>query len=459
MIKNTFDKLNEILRNPVEGIYNFDADNLFVESYKNGEIAKEKITFSFVQKIYLSDDEKTVTLELIDTKEMLIEILDRIEYEFLKDTEAKQMIFPDDFQDILDKYEKYKPYIPMIVDQFLKYRVNNTLYKGFETNFEQTENGFILTKKQIYKYKAIVFPKNNIPYIKIKPIKTTYYCYAPNRRDYKEENGWFVMKYSNFEKFQDYNNISDKEILIDEKSIKKFYGFDNILFVKPTKKWVDKWWNYDCPPLTRYTTNIDGTQNGWGLCLVAWENRLVESTWNADYIDDSITIEEIEAFTQGRKYSRIYEAMMRTYNKNKMSNEEKQEILDKVKNIEKEIQNAINKNEREILIKTALELNKNYTKEDFKHCSNDDLRNFISNHEPPIFDCGFLYFAIENVEIRDLFREAAEYDDYRLKDGSLKIKYPWNGQSTTIKRIMAKYIKKFVKLITGHDLTYWTVLD
>ncbi len=462
MSKGIIEKIEEVVARSKTGVVNISLtaeDKAILDKLEEeGRLKKEVIS---IWKMYFLEIKNTsVKIKIINIKDFTDRVFDKVE-DFIKaEGEGIVFNFPEDVEDVLNSYKEIIPYISVLTNEYMK-RFDKVRYRGFVTKATIKENGFVITKDFVAKYKILFFNKNNKPYVKIKRLSKDYPLYIPNYRDYvAEDKNTIVCLYKNLDRILDVNEIEDEDIVIDENSIEQFYGFNDNYFVNPTKKWVSKWWNYDCPQLYRYTPNVDGTSNFFGLCLICWQNLLIESGWNYVHVGEDITEKEVEAFGEDYKHTAIYSQMQRVLKARNMTEEEKQDKIKEAEKIEKEIQNIIDEHKEEIMFSTLNDF-KSYCEfdmEEVKTLDEEEIQNLFYKIDSQMgLDCGFLYFKLAKGD--ELFKEISEYDSNHFKDGSLNINLPIFIQSTTIKRKMAKHIKNIVEDNSNYKLDYWTILD
>lgn len=466
MENKTMEKINEALKSNATEVVEFLLTNEELEKFSE-HFERRKLVegHSTRDKVCLTTlDGNKVTIKNINTREIRKDFFNKVD-EFMMDEDENSFLeFPGLIEASLEDNKELLPYLS-VIGKDLKRMANKAHYRGYISATNGEDDNFMITKRFIAKYELLIFNKSNKPYAKITRLSKEYSLYKPNSKNYiTEEMGSVTCLYKNLYRFLECNDISDSDVVISKKSIDKFYAFDDTFFVTPTEKWVNKWWNYDCPRLYKYVPNVNGTTNMWGLGLICWQNLLVESTWNYTEVDENITNEEVLAFAKDREHTAIFKQMQNVIRAREMSDEDKQRKIKKAENIEKEIQKIINKNEKEILLSTMERM------ERYVHCDSEaylnkdsnieEIKNELRNLDGKMgLDCGFLYMKLSNGD--DLFKEIAEYDkdNYRSKDGSMKLNYPLFVQSTTIKKEMAAQIKRIVEASSNYRLSYWTVLD
>lgn len=460
-------KINEVLRSNEEGVFILELDSEGIERAKShlegGRIQRESINDGKVS--FISIKGNVLEIKISDVKEFRDELFTRAE-KFLRDERDDTFFkYPEVMKDLIEESSNISPYLRVIGEDFSK-RINNKRYRGYLTKIEGDSNSLIVTKSFVARYEVLIFRKSNKPYVKIKRLSEDATLYRPNRKNFiREDKDVTRFLYSNLDRFMEANNIHDNDIVISKDSIKKFYSFDDIYFITPTKKWVEMWWNYDCPYLYRFEPNFNGNTNMWGLGLVCWRNLLVEASWDYTGIDESITEREIDLFTGDYPRTAIYKQAQRVLKARTITEEEKRRKIKEAERIEERIQEVINRNKKEILLNTLEEF---ISKEEFEDVlsnltlyDSSDIHDILARKDGTMgLDCGFCYTSLKGRE--DLFKEIAEYDDannFRNKNGDLKINLPVSVQSTTIQRTVARKTAKVVEDELGYRLNYWTVLD
>ncbi|MFW5895170.1 MAG: hypothetical protein ACOCT9_00350 [archaeon] len=258
----------------------------------------------------------------------------------------------------------------------------------------------------------------------------------------KEKYPYIIENYNYLNDFLRANGINSEKVAIDEDSTKSFYVFENHFHGELTKDIADEWWNLDCPNLYKYLVNVDRNKNWAGLNLICFENLLIEMTIYNVYINKTVEEKEITKLTAGRENTMLYKewvSVKKAKDESKVKEAEK-----KVKEYEKRIQNVIDNHEDEILKKFDGEL---------YEITDDGIK-------PGMFglDLGFLNIYTENNEISEAKKILYNFDNNQYFKW-LKIKLPYEPQSTTIKRKIFYVVKRIVKEKLGEDLYCQVVLD
>lgn len=245
------------------------------------------------------------------------------------------------------------------------------------------------------------------------------------------------------------NGIDYKDIIIDPRSIESFYMFDNKVSCNLTSSFINSWWNYDCPDLYRCTVNKDGTgYNMLGERLPHFSTRLVEHTYIATYVDKSITEEEVELLCKGRKNTVIYKEMRSVLKVKTISETDLQQMLEENKAYEKEIQDCIESNRREILDHLASVFeDRIISKEPFKLNENFGL------------DCGYIYIHTSNPEYNERKRILKKSSLSSQVSTGMDIEFPYDSQSLTLMTVQFDKIREIVKREKGIELYCKTMLD
>lgn len=269
--------------------------------------------------------------------------------------------------------------------------------------------------------------------------KKTRYNSGADSSDYP-----LIVSVSDLYGFLEANKIHDTEVEIDPDSIDVFYSFDcadrEKFAAVPTKGFVDRWWNHDCPNLYRHKVNKDKSRNWIGIYLIYWSNLLVEASFYGAFIGEDITEEEVAIFSQGREHTLIYKEMMNVLNARKVTAEQAAEMEAWVRDYEQKIQKVIDDNKLAIMMSIS-------------HCFNPDGSEKIFG-----LDCGFLNVYTTNQEYNRRKGLLKNIDKSRFF-GSMSLKLPYETQSLTIKRIEFDAIREIVKKETGEDLYCKTMLD
>lgn len=249
-----------------------------------------------------------------------------------------------------------------------------------------------------------------------------------------------IVSYSYLDSFLDVNGVDYKTVEIDKNSLDVFYGYSDWngehYFANLTPKNVEEWWNYDVPDLYRYTVNKDRHTNWFGLNLICFSNKLVESGWSGTYIDEDITEEEVIKLTVGREASHVATEMWRVLNAQKLSDGEVEFLIQEVKKYEEKIQAVIDKHQDEILASIQGMVDGSYC-----------------------LDCGFLNIYTKNPQ----YNERKGLLKNRQKDIGrgqwMNVRMPYEPQSLTIKEKEFQKVKEIVARELGEELYCQTVLD
>ena len=218
--------------------------------------------------------------------------------------------------------------------------------------------------------------------------------------------------------------------------------FDNKVSCNLTSSFINSWWNYDCPDLYRCTVNKDGTgYNMLGERLPHFSTRLVEHTYIATYVDKSITEEEVELLCKGRKNTVIYKEMRSVLKAKTISETDLQQMLEENKAYEKEIQDCIESNRREILDHLASVFeDRIISKEPFKLNENFGL------------DCGYIYIHTSNPEYNERKRILKKSSLSSQVSTGMDIEFPYDSQSLTLMTVQFDKIREIVKREKGIEL-------
>lgn len=426
--------------------------------FKDREVLlKSPSTF---RKLELKDS--VLNVELINIDNFVTDFFDVFEEVMLDDSWSGELVYPRDFLNLLERYSEIEDLIYDIVEKS-RTRFHNIKYRGNVSSTEDTSDGFIFKKIFRAKYEVLIFGKNNKPYVKLTSLEENKRFRLPNKHYIlcEGESNSVIFSFNGLDRFQDINGIKDEEIVLNKDSIKRFYRFNNICFIRPTKHWVEKWWDTGCQNLYRFEPNIRGTTNMWGLGLVCWRNLLVEYDWNGVFIDEDILDEEIEKFSKDYPNTAIRNKMMVILKARNTSEKDKEDKISRAIKIESDIQELINKNEEKIIKDALINFKNSYSLsiEDINRLNLENAKSLLAKLDGQMgLDCGFLYFKILG-EASDLFEEIAEYDSSRYKSGALKVDMPIFIQSTTIKSRIAQSIKELVNKDYKYKIGYWTVLD
>lgn len=245
------------------------------------------------------------------------------------------------------------------------------------------------------------------------------------------------------------NDIRSEDILIDPKSIDKFYTFGDEISVNLTPGFVDKWWNYDCPPFYRCEINKGDYTNALGEPLCHFSSQLVESSFSADYIDKRITKKEVSALTKGREHTRMAKTMYITLQAQKINDpKEVEDLREKVYSFDRRIQKVIDANKDKITERLAETFNNRVRKDEKGNIKFDD--NFG-------LDCGFIFIQTTDAEYsknRMLLSKISSNESHYMN-----IQLPCFSQSTTFQRAQFNAVEEIVLNELGIELYAYTQLD
>lgn len=213
----------------------------------------------------------------------------------------------------------------------------------------------------------------------------------------------------------------DYEVKFDKDSIERYYGFvygdDYVYSTNLTENFINKWRNYDCPDLVRFSVNINNEKNGWGISLLVFEDVLFQWDYSFNATIDELYEDEYKAFENAMakdNNSRAWDFIKEAWT-NQHSNANVDEILAEVEAYEQEIQKVIDS-------KVA------------------DMEKYAEDLPEYALDCGFhmIYTHNEDIngKIRFLKSKGKRTVDY------LSVNFPGDYFSVTNSRAIFDYFKE-----------------
>lgn len=263
-------------------------------------------------------------------------------------------------------------------------------------------------------------------------------------QDHDKEQYPLIVSFNTIDSFLRSNGVKNGEVEIDSNSLDVFYGYSGYGHEKVTaklrSKFVNEWWNVDCPTLYRYTTNKDGGVNILGVPLLYFTDCLVEASYYGTYIDRTITEEEVLALTKGYEQTIIYREMMNVLKAKNVTKEQVDEMERFVVNYEKRIQKVIDNNKVAIMA----------------HLFDSNVFDETGKERCFGLDCGFIYVYTTNqnyVQKKGLLKNIKQVPDW------LNVRFPYKTQSLTVMKEQFRKIKEVVFVETGEELFCKTMLD
>jgi len=245
------------------------------------------------------------------------------------------------------------------------------------------------------------------------------------------------------------NNIRDEDLFVDPDSVEQFYGFDGQISVNLTPRFVDEWYNYDCPTLYRYTPNKERHTNMLGMPICHFSTNLVESTWSDAYVNESITEKEAEALTKDYSHTLISREIRNALRAKKIKESGQVEEIEKFVNaFDQKVQRVIHKHHHYIMSELTSRLGT-------RAKTGTDGTTVIDTNFG--LDCGFINIYTtdpEYKEKRSILRNAKS-----STSPWMDIELPYATQSTTIQRMQFDIIKDIVSQELGITLYAQTLLD
>jgi hypothetical protein len=249
------------------------------------------------------------------------------------------------------------------------------------------------------------------------------------------------------------NKVRDEDILVDTNSVDHYYSFEGFVSFNLTPSFVETWYNHDLPELYRHTPNKHRHVTMLGMPICHFSNKLVETSWSADYIDESISEEEVQALSKEHEQSGVVREMRNVLKARKMKEEGKKEELESyINSFDQRIQTIIDDNASTILERVAQMFPQRAS-----IATGTDGQSILSINDNFGFDCGFLNIYpihAEYTEKRSILRNI----DHSVAPW-MNLQIPYGTQSTTVQTAQFEIIKGIVLKETGIELIGRTVLD
>lgn len=451
------------------GTYEFNVNLEIIEQEKLERCCATRLEYKCIYDVHLNEDRNILVFRYVNVKNIVDSIIENIDT--LSDNYREGIRINEIIDMELIEESNLLSYLNLFENFGKRVLVRNRL-NGFK--YTVNDEGLILRERG-YDYILKFISKKNVPYVEFtSPFNNDISkFFVPYKQGvvYGEDKIVFPFKY--LDAFKESNKIDSDRILVSDQSIKSFYSFErggiDKYAISLTPKFVSKWWDYDCPKLWKYYPNVDDSINMWGLRFNVFSNVLVDWSFHGVEIDEDVTKEEVDILSKNHENTDIATNLKLTYEANSLSEDDKKQIISDIEQYESIVGAAINENLESALEATCIRLigEEKYVQE-LKMVSSDGndkidvLKNILSKNEPCALDCGFLYFypsySSENNDIRDKYIKARGLLDGRPWD-SIKVPNIWNGQSTTIKRIIAEELIKRIKSNNNINLRYSIVMD
>lgn len=266
------------------------------------------------------------------------------------------------------------------------------------------------------------------------------HCIRTNRGKDRDEYP-FIVAFTYLDSFLNLNNVDLKDLKVDANSLDEFYSFyagdKELTSVNLTPKFVETWWDYDCPKISRHAVNKDRHTNWFGLTLPYFSNTLVNWSMYGTEVDNTIRPKEAEKLTKKHENSHISQAIWNAINAQKVTPGEVEFLEEEIKKYEEKIQKVIDDHADEILFHIK------------------DMKDGSYG-----LDCGWVNIYTNNRlynERKGILKNISK--DIKNRVDYLDVKMPFFVQSTTIQRKAFEKVQELVKNILGEDLYSRTVLD
>lgn len=326
-------------------------------------------------------------------------------------------------------------------------------------NLKQEMLNFVTIKLHEDPVKLLYYKTGNRVAVKMK-WHLSHFKYRVGRgREFRLNKGEDYIEYplivsvSYIEDLLYQNGIRDEDVLVSIESVDAFYSFDDQISVNLTPRFVDTWWNYDCPIIYRHTPNKYRHTNMLGMPIPHFTTSLIESTYREAYVDEDITEEEALQLIKGRENTMIGKTVMAQLKAQQLKEDlEKVELIRyAVSSFDDKIQGIISQNAEEIkdtLIKEFPERVSYKIVEGEKRLVLND--NFG-------LDCGWVNiyttdpsYVNNRTLLRQLDNKVAPWMDLKL---------PYMSQSVTVQEVQFKKIQEIVQKETGIILLKSIVWD
>lgn len=316
------------------------------------------------------------------------------------------------------------------------------------------ENGFkrVVEKLAEVPTKILFYRSGNSVAVKVKLPKAGYTFIKGegkkirDNRGKDKENYPLIVSACHIDEFLTINQVREADVLVDAKSLKQFYIFDQKPSVNLTPGFISEWYNHDCPELYRVTPNPHNQRGETmlGTLPIQFENLLVESSWSSVYVDEDITAEEVARLSSGYEHTRITKELRSVLKAKEIKGTSKiEELTSEVVAYDQRVQEVLNQNQSRILsaLVTAFPervVQNSENPADFKINDNFGL------------DCGFVYVNTTDegyTEKRNLLANASS-----SMSKHMNVRLPLASQSLTLNRVQFDEAARIVQESLGIQL-------
>lgn len=354
--------------------------------------------------------------------------------------------------------------------------VRATIYNAFSRWLHEVNNAD-LTRKQKSKLRELGEVTKNYLFefldlkIKEKPVRLYYYK-TGNRVSCKvnlNQNGYsyhggrgkevrynrgedreeypLIVSVGYIEEFLDINGVRYEDVLVDPRSVDRFYSFEGVVSPSLSPKFVDTWYDYDCPHLYRHEVNKNRHTNLLGMPLPHFTTVLVEASFSSVHVDESLTEEEAEKLIRGREGTRIAKEILNRLMANRLTQDEIDEIEEEVKRFDRKVQEVIDRHAQDVLEFLA--------KKYFNISKWEGGKLYIDENHFGL-DCGFLHVYTTE---REYNRKRSILKNCTSASPWMDVRMPYACQSVTLQRDQFNFIQPIVERELGIHLYAQVVLD
>lgn len=354
--------------------------------------------------------------------------------------------------------------------------VRATIYNAFRRWLDEVNNAD-LTRKQKSKLRELgEVTKNNLfkfldLKIKEKPVRLYYYK-TGNRVSCKvnlNQNGYsyhggrgkevrynrgedreeypLIVSVGYIEEFLDINGVRYEDVLVDPRSVDRFYSFEGVVSPSLSPKFVDTWYDYDCPYLYRHEPNKKRKTNLLGMPLPHFSSLLIEASFSSVFVHESLTEEEVERLTQDRENTRVAIEIRNRLEANGLTKDELEEMEEEVKEFDRKVQEVIDRHAQDVF---------EFLARKYPQISQWKEGKLYVDENYFGLDCGFL--NVYTTE-REYNRKRSILKNCTSASPWMDVRMPYACQSVTLQKDQFNFIQPIVERELGVNLYAQTVLD
>lgn len=260
-----------------------------------------------------------------------------------------------------------------------------------------------------------------------------------------------IISLSYIEDFLSGNGVANEDVLVDKQSLDTFYQFGTKLSANLTPKFVEDWYNYDCPDLYRLSSNKEQGLSWIGEPLPHFCTKLVEVSWSSTYVNEGVSEEEVNKLTKGREHTGIATELTTMLKSKAMRLTGEADALEQeINEYDEKIQKVIHEHASTILegvAKAFPERMIHFSKQPVDFKINDDFG----------LDCGYINIRSKD----DVYTEKRKMLSNVFSDVAdwMSISLPLYSQSTTLNKVQFDVAAQVVRNELGIELFAHTVMD